>query len=467
MTPPRPPTSPRARDRARERRPPAPLRHKRALTNVGGAVERRGDEAVSRELAAALDVEPGAGLDRWTHGFHTWAARMHPDVAQRLVRSFGRPGAAVLDPFCGSGTVVVEALAAGCRPLGRDLHPLGVRLARLRSAVVPEARRKLVRERARRIAGLALGRVRQGHRPPGNRPPGDDLFDSRTLAELAWLRLEIRNDHDPFVREALELVLSSILVKLSCRTSDTDPRPSPHASDRARDRARDRDRFPPSFPSPHASDRANDRANDRARDRDRFPPSCRAPGSATRLFVPKVDELCRRWKTLREALPERALPADVQLDDARRLHSVPDGIVDLVVTSPPYANVYDYADQHALRVDWLGLDDLAFQAGEVGARRSFRDPQQGAERWERDGRAWVGALARVLRPGAPACILGGDGATALGPLRFDECLARWASDAGLQFVASTAQRRPIFDDQTRRAYPTTDRREHLILLRRS
>lgn len=411
------------------------FRPKRALTNVGGPVERRGDETLSAELAHALDVEPGAGLDRWTHGFHTWAARMHPDTAQRLVRSFGRPGAAVLDPFCGSGTVVLEALVAGCRPLGRDLHPLAVRLARLRSAVVPESRRKLVRERARRIAGLALGRVRQGHHPPGGTPPGEDLFDSRTLAELAWLRTAIADERDPFVRQTLELVLSSILVKLSCRTSDTAPLPL----DRGRGRGRGR------FSSP----------------------SCRAPGSATRLFVPKVDELCRRWKTLREALPERALTPDLRLDDARRLHSVPDGIVDLVVTSPPYANVYDYTDQHALRVDWLGLDDHPFEAGEIGSRRSFRDPHHGAERWDRDGRAWVGALARVLRPGAPACILGGDGATALGPLRFDESLARWAAAAGLELVASTSQHRPIFDEQTRRAYPTTDRREHLVLLRRS
>jgi hypothetical protein len=397
-------------------------RQKRALTNVGGAVERRGDEALARELARALEVQPGEGLDRWTHGFHTWAARMHPDTAQRLVRSFGRPGAVVLDPFCGSGTVVVEALVAGCRGLGRDLHPLAVRLARLRAAIVPESRRKAVRERARRLAGLVLGRVRQGHRPPGGRPPGEELFDSRTLAELGWLRAGIVEDRDPFVRETLGLVLSSILVKVSCRTSDTDPRRLP---------------------------------------------GCRAPGSATRVFVPKVDELCRRWKALREALPERALPADVQLDDARRLRTVPDGTVDLVVTSPPYANIYDYAEQHALRVDWLGLDDEAFRAGEVGSRRSFHDVEQGAERWDRDGRAWVGALSRVLRPGALACVIGGDGATELGPLRFDDSLARWAADAGLDVVAFAAQRRPIFDEESRRAYRSSDRREHLILLRRT
>lgn len=405
------------------RTPPARGRRpKRALTNVGGPAERRGDPDVAAGLARALDVEPGAGLDRWTHGFHTWAARMHPDTAQRLVRAFARPGDVVLDPFCGSGTVLVETLVAGGRPLGRDLHPLAVRLARLRAAIVPESRRRAVRERARRAAGLALGRVRQGHRPPAPPPPAAHLFDPRTLAELAWLRAAVLDDRDPFVREALSLVLSSLLVKLSCRRSDTDPRPTA--------------------------------------------PVCRAPGSAVRLFILKTDELCRRWKSLREALPERALPADVRVDDARRLHTVPDASVDLVVTSPPYANVYDYAGQHALRAAWLELDDETFRAGEVGSRRSFHDPRRGLERWERDGLAWTAAIARVLRPGARACILGGDGATTLGPVRFDESLARWAAAAGLDLVASASQRRPIFDEETRRAYRAADRREHLVLLAR-
>jgi hypothetical protein len=52
-------------------------------------------------------------------------------------------------------------------------------------------------------------------------------------------------------------------------------------------------------------------------------------------------------------------------------------------------------------------------------------------------------------------------------VRFDEFLARWASDAGLDVVASCAQRRPIFDEESRRAYHSSDRREHLMLLKRA
>ena len=44
-------------------------------------------------------------------------------------------------------------------------------------------------------------------------------------------------------------------------------------------------------------------------------------------------------------------------EDARECEGVPDGWADLVVTSPPYANNYDYAD--ATRLEMTFLRDIA------------------------------------------------------------------------------------------------------------
>lgn len=46
--------------------------------------------------------------------------------------------------------------------------------------------------------------------------------------------------------------------------------------------------------------------------------------------------------------------ATLHLDDARTCSSVPDGWADLIVTSPPYANNYDYADATRLEMSFLG-----------------------------------------------------------------------------------------------------------------
>ena len=57
--------------------------------------------------------------------------------------------------------------------------------------------------------------------------------------------------------------------------------------------------------------------------------------------------------TVRQRTPSG--PAGRMLaDDARTLASIPDGWADLVITSPPYANNYDYADATRLEMTFLG-----------------------------------------------------------------------------------------------------------------
>src|SRR3989344_3497794 len=43
------------------------------------------------------------------HGFHTYPAMMIPQVARRLIRTYGKNAKVLLDPFVGSGTALLEA----------------------------------------------------------------------------------------------------------------------------------------------------------------------------------------------------------------------------------------------------------------------------------------------------------------------------------------------------------------------
>jgi hypothetical protein len=127
------------------------VKRRRSLTHIGGAVETTGQKDVAAVLAEALDVAPSQeprgdqrgdsprserdDPDRFhVHGFHSYPARMHPATASRLVRGLSAEGATVLDPFCGSGTVLVEGMIAGRRMIGTDLNPLAVRLAGLKTS---------------------------------------------------------------------------------------------------------------------------------------------------------------------------------------------------------------------------------------------------------------------------------------------------------------------------------------------
>ncbi len=421
---------------------PAP-RARRSLSHVGGAVETAGDPRAAELLRHALEVQPAPApgkrrfrdggtpddvapddVDRaHVHGFHAYPARMHPVTAARLVGGFTEAGQTVLDPFCGSGTVLVEAMLAGRNAVGTDMNPLAVRLASLKTR--PHGGEEIARmvAAAKEVAAFADAR-RKARAGATRRLDAEDvaLFEPHVLLELAGLRAGIANLSPP-AREDLQLVLSAVLVKVSRKRGDT---------------------------SEHLAQRRL------------------AGGHAARLFLQKTEELGRRLEAFAKALPEPPPTARVTLDDATRLETVRDASVDAAITSPPYVGTYDYVAHHALRFRWLGLDPRAFMQAELGARRRFAslDPREAFAAWSREVSAFLRATARALRPGRPLVVLMADSVAAREPLRADWLVSRLAAGTGYRFVARASQERPHFHLPTASAFQDRPRAEHAMLLER-
>jgi hypothetical protein len=68
---------------------------------------------------------PGAD-ERYTHGLHSYPAKLFVNIPAFMISSedLCPPRATILDPFCGSGTVLLEAIIAGKSCLGADSNPL-------------------------------------------------------------------------------------------------------------------------------------------------------------------------------------------------------------------------------------------------------------------------------------------------------------------------------------------------------
>ena len=75
----------------------------------------------------------GADTRYMTHGLHPYPARMIPQIARKLIANYSKPGDLVLDPFCGSGTILTESRLAGRNSIGIDINPLACLLARAKS----------------------------------------------------------------------------------------------------------------------------------------------------------------------------------------------------------------------------------------------------------------------------------------------------------------------------------------------
>jgi len=60
----------------------------------------------------------------YTHCFHPYPAMMIPQVARRILDNYGAKSKVLFDPYCGTGTSLVEANLKGISAIGTDINPL-------------------------------------------------------------------------------------------------------------------------------------------------------------------------------------------------------------------------------------------------------------------------------------------------------------------------------------------------------
>jgi DNA modification methylase len=455
-------------------------RRREALTQARTRAPIRtwGEPEVARALGRALEVGEGGGL---THGFHTYPARMHPETARRALAALGvGPGRLVVDPFCGSGTVLVEAVRAGAPAVGVDASPLAVLVARAKVWDAPASRRQELVLRARDIAARVIeegkaARRKQRQTPVVKSPPSGGhsaaaggraaaaggraaaaggraaaaggraaagggsfdwgaWFEPHVRREVTSLRDRLSDLPDE-LRDPLRAVLSSVLVKVSRRASDTRSETVERAIGR---------------------------------------------GMPARLFAARAEELARGLDALWRAAPRGTPAPRVLLGDARAL-PLGDGEAHAILTSPPYAGTYDYLENQRMRLAFLGLPEDPLAGAEIGARRGFSggpvEVAAAIAAWEGDFLRALVEIARVLAPGRSAALLVGDSiagaltstsASRPRAVRADAAVARLAPRAGLTVVAVASMARAALGAVERDAFRAAGaaKSEHLIVLAR-
>ena len=197
-------------------------KQRRALSSLEPPSKREafvaGAQGLADTLFEALVTAAETESDTLTHGFHTYPARLHAGVAGTLIDALVRDGRAghVVDPFCGSGTVLIEAQRRGVSSLGIDVNPIALRVARVKCDVRTNASIDAFLKRLDVVVEKSKERVRA--RAPGRAPVSPAMvkkFEGHVLRELAGLLEEIRRVDDEKDRNALEVVLSAIIVKVS------------------------------------------------------------------------------------------------------------------------------------------------------------------------------------------------------------------------------------------------------------
>jgi DNA modification methylase len=337
------------------------------------------------------DARTGDGL----HAIHPYPAKFIPQIPRSLIQLF-HPGddSPVLDPFCGSGTTLVEAQELGLPSIGIDLNPLATLVSKVKTTPVDDSVARVGRD----VSVAARQRVREGRFTIPEIPRLDHWFQTPVQQALAALVAEIDAVANPDVADALRVALSSIIVRVSNQDSDT------------RYAAVEKD-----VPQESVLQGFE-----------------RAAASVAAALAEVGSGLFASQRPRARVITKDILK--VQPDDVG-------GGIGLVVTSPPYPNAYEYWLYHKYRMYWLGsMDPIAVREAEIGARpHYFKVNHQTEHDFERQMGQTFSLLARVMQKGAFACFIVGRSIIHTREIDNEALLERAATPHGFRKVGSISR----------------------------
>ena len=86
------------------------------------------------------------GVTQNTHGFHKYPAKFIPQIPQWAISKYlkNKTDKLILDPFCGSGTTLVECALSGNYSIGIDIDPLSVLISKVKTTKLDIVKLNLV-----------------------------------------------------------------------------------------------------------------------------------------------------------------------------------------------------------------------------------------------------------------------------------------------------------------------------------
>lgn len=260
------------------------------------------------------------------HRLHPYLGKFVPQLVEIFLRKY-KP-ATVLDPFCGSGTTLVEATALGIDSVGCDISAFNCLLASVKVAEydLPLLEREINDILTRFQLALHMNPLAD-QKTDATRDASEFLqswFAPNALAQLFLFRSLIAQYT---YQDVLKIILS-----------------------RAARSARLTTHFDLDFPRRPQTEPYECHKHRR---------TCRPTDQAEKFLVRYSLDTVRRIKDFAQ-VRNGAKPKPV-CDDSRIVTFQP---VDMVITSPPYVGLIDYHDQHKYAYELLGLENRASE--EIG-----------------------------------------------------------------------------------------------------
>jgi DNA modification methylase len=233
----------------------------------------------------------------WMHSISSYVGRIKPSFAHFLIDIFSEQNDLILDPFCGIGTIPLEADTMGRKTISNDLNPYANIITKAKFD-----RRGLEKE----VEYLNSIKLQDQNVDIESVPDWVKIFyHPKTLVEILSVRKRLIEDERYFLLGCLlGIIHGHRITHLSMRTGY----------------------IIPYIPKP-------------------------LPTAEYREVIPRLIEKTKRMYS--DPLPEKT-KGKILLGDAKKL-DIEDKSVDLVISSPPYYHTLDYVHSNRLRLWFAGV----------------------------------------------------------------------------------------------------------------
>lgn len=300
---------------------------------------------------------------------HPYFASFHPSIPGTMIELFTKKDDVVLDPFCGSGTTLLQSGISSRNSIGYDANPIACLISKVRTTKIHETKLQkkydLINSIENDITDFYKNKNQTECFFEEVKIPKfhniDSWFKKEVQIELGIIKKHIEKLNDKDFSDVCKVAFSNIIVKVSNQSHETQY----------------------------------------ARKEKKY-----QPNEALLLFQSKLENIIDEVKLYRDLIGTHYCKIICQ--DLRKDIDLERKSIDAVITSPPYLNAWDYHLYQRFRMFWLDFEPRKLRDIEIGAHLTHYQDPDAIEKYCNDMKLCLQNMFDVLKMNKRCGIVIGD-----------------------------------------------------------
>ena len=299
---------------------------------------------------------------------HPYFASYHPSIPGTLIEWITKKNDIILDPFCGSGTTLIQSELSARTGIGIDANPLACLISKVRTTPIPEKNltfNLILQQIEKEINEFYQNGEKFEEFMPRiiipKIPNLDKWFKKNVQIELGLIKNHIDKIKNKDIQDFLKVIFSNIIVKVSNQSHETQ------------------------YCTKEKIYNSKDAFN---------------------LFKKKIEIGMDEIKSYNKLIKTKS--CKIICGDLRNKVKLESQSINAIITSPPYLNAWDYHLYQRFRLFWLGFEPKDLREIEIGAHLTHYQNPNAIQNYTNDMSKCFSNFNNLLKKNGKCCIVIGD-----------------------------------------------------------